>query len=73
MRNSIINCASLILISIPVFIVGIGDKISEAKLGTYKVGNEAFLLSLVSSGFIGLVGASYLQATKSDGWKSKHQ
>jgi hypothetical protein len=73
MNKSLINCATVLLISLPLVAIGFGDKLYETKIGTIKVGNEAQLLAIVSSGFIGLVGASYLQATQSDGWKSKHQ
>jgi len=59
-----INIASALLICLPIITMYHGDALSKSKVGVYRVGNEVFLLSLVSSGFIGLTGAAYLQSLK---------
>ena len=59
-----INTVSALLLCLPLVVIANKDMLYEAKIGRFKVGNEAQLLSLVSSGFIGLTGAAYLQSLK---------
>ena len=63
-KRCLLNFASLLLISLPLVVIANGDKLYQATIGVYKVGNEAQLLSLVASGFIGLTGTCYLQSLK---------
>ena len=59
-----INTVSALLLCLPLITMANADKLYEAKISRFKVGNEAQLLSLVSTGFIGLTGAAYLQSLK---------
>ena len=59
-----INTVSALLLCLPLVAIANKDMLEKAQIGRFKVGNEAQLLSLVSSGFIGLTGAAYLQSLK---------